>query len=139
MKKTTLLNADLSYSIATLGHTDSLTLCDAGLPIPATNERIDLSLTAGIPSLLQTLAVVGEEMFIERATLAAEIKEKSPEIHQAILEQLKKIQSQQGNTIAVNYVLHDTFKAQTHASKAIVRTGECTPFANIILYAGVPF
>lgn len=139
MKKTTVLNAELSYYIATLGHTDSLTLCDAGLPIPATNERIDLSLTAGIPSLLQTLAVVGEEMFIERATLAAEIKQKSPEIHQAILEQLEQIQTKQNNKITVDYVLHETFKQQTHASKAIVRTGECTPFANIILYAGVPF
>jgi histidinol-phosphate aminotransferase len=33
-----------------MGHTDEITVCDAGLPIPAGPERIDLALMAGYHS-----------------------------------------------------------------------------------------
>lgn len=139
MKKTTLLNAQLSHCIATLGHTDSLTICDAGLPIPADVERIDLTLTAGVPSFLQTLAAVASEMFVERAVIAEEIKEKNPAIFTALLAQIHQLEADQGNQIQVDYVTHETFKQYSKNSKAIVRSGECSPYANVILYSGVPF
>ncbi|AWB53391.1 D-ribose pyranase [Pasteurella multocida] len=139
MKKNALLNAPLSQVIATLGHTDSLTICDAGLPIPKQVERIDLALSAGVPSFLQTFHAVVTEMFVERAIIAEEIKEKNPKILTALLNSLAQLEQQQGNQIEVQYVSHDTFKTYTHASKAIVRSGECSPYANIILYSGVPF
>lgn len=139
MKKTTLINAPLSYEIASLGHTDALTLCDAGLPIGGTAKRIDLALCAGTPSLMATLKVVGEEMFVERAVMAAQIKSQSPDMHEEILAFLQRLQESQGNEIQIDYVLHDSFKQLANQSRAIVRTGECTPFANVILYSGVPF
>ncbi|MDH3002293.1 D-ribose pyranase [Pasteurella multocida] len=139
MKKTALLNAPLSQLIATLGHTDSLTICDAGLPIPKQVERVDLALSAGVPSFLQTFHAVVTEMFVERAIIAEEIKEKNPKILTALLNSLAQLEQQQGNQIEVQYVSHDMFKTYTHASKAIVRSGECSPYANIILYSGVPF
>ncbi|BFU60682.1 MULTISPECIES: D-ribose pyranase [Rodentibacter] len=139
MKKTTLLNAQLSYCIATLGHTESLTVCDAGLPIPVNMERIDLALTAGIPSFLQTLDGVISEMFVERAIIAEEIKEKNPEILTALLAKLRNLEASQGNPIQVEFVPHETFKQYSQQSKAIVRSGECSPYANVILYSGVPF
>ncbi|MFC1171391.1 D-ribose pyranase [Pasteurella multocida] len=139
MKKNALLNAPLSQVIATLGHTDSLTICDAGLPIPKQVERIDLALSAGVPSFLQTFHAVVTEMFVEKAIIAEEIKEKNPKILTALLNSLAQLEQQQGNQIEVQYVSHDTFKTYTHASKAIVRSGECSPYANIILYSGVPF
>ncbi|AKD38546.1 D-ribose pyranase [Pasteurella multocida subsp. multocida OH4807] len=139
MKKTRLLNAPLSHVIATLGHTDSLTICDAGLPIPTGVERLDLALSAGIPSFLQTVDAVVAEMFVERALIAEEIKEKNPTILTALLNRLAQLEQQQGNQINVQYVSHEQFKIQTHSSKAIVRSGECSPYANIILYSGVPF
>ncbi|HDR1856638.1 TPA: D-ribose pyranase [Pasteurella multocida] len=139
MKKNALLNAPLSQVIATLGHTDSLTVCDAGLPIPKQVERIDLALSAGVPSFLQTFHAVVTEMFVEKAIIAEEIKEKNPKILTALLNSLAQLEQQQGNQIEVQYVSHDTFKTYTHASKAIVRSGECSPYANIILYSGVPF
>lgn len=139
MKKTALLNAPLSQVIATLGHTDRLTICDAGLPIPKQIERVDLALSAGVPSFLQTFHAVVTEMFVERAIIAEEIKEKNPKILTALLNSLAQLEQQQGNQIEVQYVSHDMFKTYTHASKAIVRSGECSPYANIILYSGVPF
>lgn len=139
MKKTTVLNAQLSQVIATLGHTDSLTICDAGLPIPTQVERIDLALSAGVPSFLQTFNAIVSEMFVERVVIAQEIKEKNPKILTALLNSLSQLEQQQGNHIDVEYVSHETFKAYTHHSKAIVRSGECSPYANVILYSGVPF
>ncbi|MDP9500727.1 D-ribose pyranase [Bisgaard Taxon 45] len=139
MKKNAVLNAQLSQVIATLGHTDSLTICDAGLPIPKQVERVDLALSAGIPSFLQTFYAVVTEMFVERVIIAEEIKEKNPNILTALLNSLAQLEQQQGNQIDVQYVSHEVFKTHTHASKAIVRSGECTPYANIILYSGVPF
>lgn len=139
MKKTTLLNAQLSHCIATLGHTDSLTICDAGLPIPSQVERVDLALTAGVPSFLQTFDVVASEMFVERAVIAEEIKEKNPAVFTALLSKLQQLEAAQGNHIQVDYVPHETFKQYTKNSKAIVRSGECSPYANVILYSGVPF
>ncbi|PJG81910.1 D-ribose pyranase [Caviibacterium pharyngocola] len=139
MKKTALLNAQLSHNIATLGHTDSLTICDAGLPIPEFVERIDLALTAGVPNFLQTVNVVVEEMFVEKAVIAEEIKQKNPQTHTALLAQLSELEQKQSNQIAIEYVPHEEFKALTGDSKGIVRTGECSPYANVILYSGVPF
>ena len=139
MKKSTLLNASLSHSIATLGHTDSLTICDAGLPIPDFVKRIDLALSEGIPSFLDTLYAITDEMFVERILLAEEIKQKNPEILTALLAHLTRLETLQNNQIKIEYVPHELFKKRSHNSKAIVRSGECSPYANVILYSGVPF
>ncbi|WP_040976994.1 D-ribose pyranase [Necropsobacter massiliensis] len=139
MKKTMLLNAPLSQVIATLGHTDSITVGDAGLPIPASSLRIDLALTRGVPDFLTTVDGIISEMFVERAVMAEEIKQKNPQIHTALLTRLQQLENQQGNRIELEYVPHQTFKQRTHGSKAIVRSGECSPYANVILYSGVPF
>lgn len=139
MKKTTILNAELSYTIATLGHTDGLTVCDAGLPIPQDQTRIDLALTAGVPNFLSTLKVVLSEMFVEHIVLANEIKQANPKIEKALFDLIYETARSQGNQIEVTYVPHETFKQRSNQAKAVVRTGECSPYANVILYSGVPF
>lgn len=139
MKKTTLLNAPLSHTIATLGHTDGLTICDAGLPIPSSQARIDLALTAGVPDFLSTLKVVLSEMFVEHIVLANEIKQANPNIEQQLLTIIEQTAQLQGKSISVEYVAHSEFKQRSNQAKAVVRTGECSPYANVILYSGVPF
>jgi D-ribose pyranase len=66
MKKTTLLQSDLCYIIATLGHLDMLVIADAGLPIPVEMVRTDLALTQRVPGAAQTLKVVLDEMKVEK-------------------------------------------------------------------------
>lgn len=139
MKKTVLLNAPLSYLVATLGHTDSITICDAGLPIPDNLQPIDLALSPNIPRFLQVFSAVVEEVFVEKILLACEIIQKNPEIHTALLQQIATLEWQQGNKIQIDYVEHQRFKQQTQQSKGIVRTGECSPYANVIIYSGIPF
>lgn len=138
MKKSALLNANLSYCIATLGHFDEVTICDAGLPIPSQVERIDLALTHGVPSFIDTVKVVLSEMCITGVLLAEEFKEVSPQRHNELLILIEQAQAA-GHKIEINYISHDAFKVQTNHSKAVVRTGECTPYANVIFQSGVVF
>ena len=139
MKKGKLLNGDISAVISRLGHTDMLTIADAGLPIPRNTPRIDLALTQGTPGFMQVVDVVTQEMQVEAAILGEEVKQHNPELHKKILNHLEQLQQQQGNTISVSYLSHEAFKQCTTESRAIVRSGECSPFANIILCAGVTF
>ena len=134
MKKTRLLNADLSRTVAEMGHTDGLCIADAGLPIPFEGNaplRIDLAVSPGVPAFIDVLAAVLSEMVVERVVLAEEMREKNPAIQAAILKCIKDR--------PIEYVSHEALKTLTHSNRAIVRTGECTPYANIILYSGVPF
>ncbi len=139
MKKGTLLNSEISSVVSRLGHTDSLTISDAGLPVPQGPRRIDLALTAGVPGFLQVVAAVTDEMQVESAILAEEILLHNPQLHSDLIVLMEHLQHQQGNTIDITYISHQQFKERTQCSQAIVRSGECSPYANIILNAGVTF
>ena len=131
MKKTTLLQSDLSYIIATLGHLDTLVIADAGLPIPAETVRIDLALTQGVPGATQTLKIVLDEMKVERVILAEEVKARNPQF-------LSEVQGLLPD-VPVEFVSHTEFKTRTTSARAVVRTGEFAPYANVILVSGVVF
>jgi D-ribose pyranase len=131
MKKTALLNTALSETISMLGHGEMLVIGDAGLPIPAGLRRIDLALTGGIPTFLDTLRVVLSEMHVQSIVVASETGEKSPDIRQGIFALLPDV--------PVTAISHEEFKERTRAAVAIVRTGEFTPYANVILVSGVVF
>ena len=139
MKKGTVLNSDISSVISRLGHTDTLVVCDAGLPIPKSTTRIDMALTQGVPSFMQVLGVVTNEMQVEAAIIAEEIKHHNPQLHETLLTHLEQLQKHQGNTIEIRYTTHEQFKQQPAESQAVIRSGECSPYANIILCAGVTF
>jgi D-ribose pyranase len=131
MKKTGILNKDISEVVASLGHQDTLVIADAGLPIPAEIRRIDLALTEGTPGFLDTLRVVLTEMQIEEAIVAEEMLEASPNVYQALKELL--------GDVSIETVTHRIFKEQTRSARAVIRTGEFTPYANVILVSGVIF
>lgn len=131
MKKTGLLNQPLSAVIAGMGHGDMLVIADCGLPIPPGVKRIDLALTAGIPGFLETLAAVQQELAVESAIIASEMPEVSPGLHSKMTNMI--------NGISVSQVSHDEFKKLCQKAVAVVRTGECTPYANVILISGVVF
>jgi D-ribose pyranase len=128
-----LLNSEIISVLAAMGHTDQLVIADAGLPIPAAVKRIDLALEKGLPSFDATLALIASNMVMEKVILAEEIKENNSEM----LKKIKEILSDK--KIEIEFVSHEYFKKLSSSSKAIVRTGECTPYANIILQSGVNF
>ena len=131
MKKTGCLNQPLSAVLAGMGHGDTLVIGDCGLPIPPGVQRIDLALSAGVPGFLQTLQAVRSELQVESVTIASEMPLKSPALYGDLLPLLEGIDVRQVN--------HEQFKALTAKAVAVVRTGEFTPYANIILTSGVVF
>lgn len=131
MKKGRILHPQLSHVVASMGHTDSLVIADCGLPIPETTERVDLALTEHIPTFLQALDTILSELQVESFVLAEEIKTFNPELQAAIEERLA------GKELI--WVNHEAFKELTRSARAVVRTGECSPYANVILKSGVIF
>jgi D-ribose pyranase len=131
MKKTTLLNQPTSAVIADMGHTDELVISDAGLPIPASTERIDLAVTRDVPGFLETLRVVLSELEVESAVIAEEMATANPDVYAQLTDLL--------GDMPIAVMPHDDFKKRTAGAKAVVRTGECSPYANVVLVSGVVF
>ncbi|MES5953399.1 D-ribose pyranase [Bacillus fungorum] len=131
MKKHGVLNSEIASVLASLGHTDTIVIADCGLPIPDGVKRIDLAVEIGKPSFLEVLQVVADDMAIEKVTLAEEVINNNEEVNKEI--ELKLIEP------AFEYVSHEQFKEHTKKAKAVIRTGEATPYANVILHAGVIF
>lgn len=127
MKRTTLLHSELSGLIAALGHGDLLVIGDAGLPVPPGVRCIDLAVTRGVPRFFDVLDAVLSELVVERSAWASEA---SADLGQAL----------RSRTLGQpRLVTHETFKAMTPDARAIVRTGEFTPYANVALWSGVAF
>lgn len=135
MKRNGIINADISRVLSYMGHTDTLAIGDCGLPIPEETERIDLALKLGVPSFMDVLNEVAKEMKVEKIVLAEEIKEKNPKVLEEILTLVKEMDTD----CEIEYVSHAELKAQTRSCRAVVRTGETTPYANIILQSACLF
>jgi len=135
VKRTRLLNSELSYEISRIGHTASITVCDAGLPISQGVKRIDLAIESGYPSLIRTLDAILSEMMVEEIVVASEIDTKNLEVYRQMMDVFRT----HGMEPIVTRVPHTEFKELTRSSEVIVRMGECTPYANVILKSGVVF
>jgi len=131
MKKNGVLNQEISQLIASMGHLDKLTICDAGLPIPDYVWRIDLAVVPGVPGLETVAKAVASELKVQQIILANELRDRNPELTNAIKNIYKDVE--------VLFVNHEDFKKLSVESRAIIRTGECTPYANVILISGVTF
>ncbi|MBI9010303.1 MAG: D-ribose pyranase [Tenericutes bacterium] len=131
MKKHGILNSEISKVLVDLGHTDLICISDCGLPVPNGVKKIDLALKYGVPTFLEVFTEVEKDMIFEKVYLASEIKSNNP----AILESINNITKDVEQT----FVTHNELKEITRNCKAIIRTGENTPYANIILQAGLFF
>jgi D-ribose pyranase len=131
MKKVGTLNRNLSAVLSCMGHTDLLTICDGGFPCPQTVPCIDLALRGGLPSFLDTLDVILTELQVEKLIIARETREVSPTMYGAILKRFPGL--------PVEEMPHVEFKAVAVRARATVRTGEFTPYANLILQSGVVY
>lgn len=127
------LNAQLARVISELGHTDGLVVTDAGLPIPPGVERVDLAIRENLPRFLNVLDAVLDEVQVEGALLAEEIRRHSPAMLEEIQERFARL------NVPLRFIPHTEFKQATASARAAVRSGEFTPYANVLLTAGVVF
>ena len=129
MKKSGIINPELCEAIASLGHTDSIVICDAGLPIPPGVRRIDLSLVRGVPCFDQVFHAIVRELQVEQAVMAEEARTENGHAVRVVKDALGEGW--------VAFVPHSELKQLTGRAKAVVRTAEFRPYANVILYSGV--
>jgi len=136
MKKKGTINVQLSRLIAQMGHTDRLVICDSGFPIPRGAEVVDLALTRNIPRFIDTVKVVLEELEVESVVVAKEMEGMNKECHKALMRELGSV-----GVSTIKKTTHEDFKRMTlnGGTIAFLRTGEATPFANVILVSGVTF
>jgi len=132
MRRSGLLHAELNRVIAAMGHTDTLVIADVGLPVPPGVACIDLAVSPGVPGFEQVFEAIWSELAVEAVTFAEEIH-----AHNFAMSNLARRLASEG--ITVNEVSHALFKQQCAHACAIVRTAEHSPYANVILQAGVTF
>jgi len=125
MKKTGILNADLVGELTRLRHLDRFVICDAGFPIPKGANVVDVSLVAGIPSMMQVLKAVLNEMIVEEYIVFDRMQTANPEYY----EELKSFFIHQ-KTAEVSM---PEFIALAEGAKLFIRTGELKPCSNIML------
>jgi len=130
MKKSGILNAELSGALATLGHNDLMMVVDAGFPIPTTSHRIDLAIAENLPDLRTVLSLINEEIIVERVVRAEYVVSHNPTLDEFLKEKFA------GAELSVRP--HEEILSQmAHEAKVIVRTGAFDPWGNIGLYCGV--
>ncbi len=132
MKERGILHPELARVVAEMGHGDLLTIADAGLPVPVEVERIDLAFAPGKPGFSEVVTAVLEELRVEAYLLAEESRGACPEIVRAIEDALPDAE-------AIWLASHDELKRMSQSARAVVRTGEFTPYANVLLRSGVDF
>lgn len=128
MKRGGILNPAICSLLAELGQTDELLIVDAAFPLPSDAHVIDLTLTAGIPRLLDVVRAVAEELVVDAIAVPAEIKDHSPRLFQEILKLV--------GSVDVDEIPFHEFKEQALDAKGIIRTAEFSPYACVRIMAG---
>lgn len=131
MKRNGVLHPELLEVIASAGHGDIIVLTDAGLRVPEGKRRIDLALTCGSPSIVDTVRAVAHELVIEDAIVATEFEEWNPEVCAATLAELPV---EPRSTPHVQLMADMAEQAYVY-----VKTGECTAYASVALICGVSY
>lgn len=131
MKDEGILHPDMARVVAMMGHTDLLGIADAGLPIPLGVQRIDLAFAPGLPAWLDVLHAVLCELQVEAYTVANESRIGCPHFMTALAAALPNAEAR--------WVDHEELKRLSADARAVVRTGEFTPFANVLLQSGADF
>lgn len=130
MKKTGILNAELSKAIASMGHTDIMLVVDAGYPIPSDAWRVDLAIKQDMPTTEQVLSIIADELIVEETIVAEDVLTNNAPLNDLVRSLFKAAEHRT--------VPHDDL-LQEYGSRAkvIVRTGAFNPWGNIALSCGV--
>ncbi|MEU9361346.1 D-ribose pyranase [Streptomyces sp. NPDC048301] len=129
MKRSGILNRHLAGALAELGHGDGVLVCDVGMPVPTGPRVVDLAFRAGTPSFAEVLEGLLEELVVEGATAAEEVREANPETARLLADRLPELA----------HVSHEALKTLSTTARLVVRTGEARPYANVLLRCGVFF
>ena len=124
-----ILNPQLLSLLARVRHTNALIIADRGFPFYSGPETVDISLVNDVPTVLQVLAAIRPEFRIEHAYMAREFIEHNTLDTQANFTEALA-------DIPFSYEPHLEFKRRVPAAIGLIRTGDTTQYANVILVSG---
>lgn len=131
MQKSGILNPALLSLLSRIRHTNLLVIADRGFPYWPMIETVDISLVDGIPTILQVVNALRSGYDFTQAYMAQEfLAENSPEVQ----EQFKAALA----GIPLAYEPHVDFKKRVPQAIGLIRTGDVTQYANLILVSGRP-
>ena len=126
MLKTGILNPQINSLLSRVRHTNTLVIADRGFPFWPMIETVDISLVDDIPTVLQVLAAVRQNFQAGRAWMAEEFLKQNPvNVRDAFAGALRGAE--------LNHEPHVEFKKRVPLAIGLIRTGDTTPYANLIL------
>ena len=126
MLKTGILNPHINSLLSRVRHTNTLVIADRGFPFWPMIETVDISVVDDLPTVLQLLKAIRPNFQIGKAWMAQEfLKANNAKTRAAFTAAL------QGITLA--HEPHVEFKKRIPHAIGLIRTGDTTQYANIVL------
>jgi D-ribose pyranase len=126
MLKSGILNPHLLSLLARVRHTNTLVIADRGFPFWPQIETVDISLVDDLPRVLDVLKAVRANFTAGRAFMAEEFRAASGDGTQREFAAALA-------GIPVSYEPHVEFKKRVPLAIGLIRTGDTTQYANMIL------
>lgn len=121
-----ILNPHVSSLLARIRHTNTLVIADRGFPFWPELETVDLSLVDGVPTVPQVLEAVLSNWTAGRVFMAEEFTTANDQATQQRFSELLR-------GIPRTFEPHPQFKLRVPHAIGLIRTGETTLYANMIL------
>ena len=126
MLKTGILNPQINSLLSRVRHTNTLVIADRGFPFWPMIETVDVSVVDDVPTVLQLVKAIRPNFQIGRAWMAAEfLKANNAGTRAAFAEALRGVE--------LAHQPHVEFKKRIPHAVGLIRTGDTTQYANIIL------
>ena len=126
MLKTGILNPHVLNLLARFRHTNTLVIADRGFPFWPQIETVDISLVDNVPTVLQVLHALREHCVIGKAWMAKEfLKANDRRMQSRFVTAMKGA--------SVKFESHVEFKKRVPNAIGLIRTGDTTQYANVIL------
>ncbi|HEX4343847.1 MAG TPA: RbsD/FucU family protein [Verrucomicrobiae bacterium] len=126
MVKTGVLNPHILSLLARVRHTNTLVISDRGFPFWPQIETVDISLVDDVPTVLDVLRALRPNFVIGKAWMAQEfLRANDKKTQAAFVAALKGIQ--------LTHEPHIEFKQRIPHAIGLIRTGDTTQYANLVL------
>jgi D-ribose pyranase len=121
-----ILNPQINSLLSRVRHTNTLVIADRGFPFWPMIETVDISLVADIPRVPDVLEAIRRNFTVGRFFMAEEFRiRNSP----AMVERFASVM--QGPEVILEP--HPELKKRVPHAIGLIRTGDTTPYGNIIL------
>jgi len=126
MLKTGILNPHINSLLSRIRHTNTIVIADRSFPFWPQIETVDISLVDDIPKVLDVFRAIQANFVIGHVFQAEEfLQVNSAETVRAFTEALANV--------PVTREPHTAFKKRVPSAIGLIRTGDTTPYANLIL------